>query len=108
MLSVSALHDLIEGEADPDVRQSVTLKRAISQDRRFFEWYRDATKNKNHNRAVSIVQLDDADGAAVNIWRLEQARPVRWTGPFCDALANEIAMEELEVRYKSIAWRSSL
>lgn len=105
---MSPLHDLIEGEADPDARQSVTLRRATTQDRRFFDWYRDAAKRKNRERSVSIIQLDDADGKAVNIWRLEHARPVRWTGPGFDALSSEIAMEELEVSYKSIAWRSRL
>jgi phage tail-like protein len=105
--SVSRLHDLIDGEADPDVRMSVTLRRAATQDKRLFAWYRDTRQGKDTARNVTIVQLDGPDGTPYNVWRLEQARPVRWSGPHFDALANEIAMEEVELRYKSISWRSS-
>jgi len=52
--------------------------------------------------------LDCPDGTAVNIWRLEKATPVRWTGPGFDALSDGFAVEELEVRYAAIAWRSTL
>ena len=56
---------------------------------------------------MTIVQLDAADGDPVNIWQLEDAVAIRWTGPDLDARSSGIAFEELELRYESIAWRSS-
>ena len=106
-MSVGPLHALADDE-NGEFRQSVVLRRAVSQDRRLFEWYREAAQEKARDYSLSVVQLDAPDGVAVNIWRFERARPVRWTGPHFDALANAIAMEELEVRYRSIAWRRSL
>lgn len=108
ILSVSPLHWLTEGETDSELRQSVTLRRAVSQDRRLFDWYRAAVKRKEDSRDLTVVQLDCAEGKPVNIWRLQRATPVRWTGPRFDALSSEIAIEELEIRYESIDWRSCL
>lgn len=108
MLSVGPLHWLVEGQADPELRQTVTLRRAVSQDRRLYDWYGTVAKGKEDVRELTIVQLDCPSGTAVNIWRLEKATPVRWTGPGFNAVSDDFAAEELEVRYASIAWRSSL
>lgn len=107
-MSVSALHELVDGEADPALRQRVVLRRAVGTDRSWHEWYHAALADKACERTVTVAQLDRPDGRAVNVWRLIDARPVRWTGPYFDALGSDFAMEELEVRYASIRWRHRL
>ena len=42
----------------------------------------------------------------IPIWQLTNAEAIRWTGPDLNAMAHEIAMEELELIYETIAWRS--
>lgn len=102
--AVSTLHDLIAGESDPELRMTITLERAVSADRFLYDWYRDTTLGKNTAAPVTIMLLDSADGEVVNRFGLENAQPVRWSGPCFDAEASAIAMEQVEVRYDAIRW----
>ena len=61
---------------------------------------------ENDVRTVTIALLEGARGKPAGIWQLTGARAIHWSGPDFDALADEIAMEELEIAYESIAWRS--
>jgi hypothetical protein len=102
--AVSELHDLIENEADPSVRQCVCLRRAVSEDRFLYSWYRDTRLGKETTRNVTLMLLDSPGGKAAHAWRLDAAKPVRWTGPRFDALGDDLAMEELELHYKTVTW----
>ena len=90
------------------MRQTVTLRRGVGRSRLFYDWNQSRVFNKADVRIVTIVLLDQAGGRPVNIWRLVNARPVRWSGPGLDAMENGIAMEELEITYDNINWRSRL
>lgn len=103
--SVSPLHWLAGGPGDPELRQTVVLRRAAGPDRALYDWRTSAAGGGPSQ--VTIVQLVEAGGEPVNIWRLEGARPVRWSGPDFDARSSGLAFEELEIRYESIAWRGS-
>ncbi len=106
--SISALHDVMQdvmqGDAESSFRQTVTLRRAVTQDKRLYAWYRDAKLGKKRDDEVTVVQLDTPGGEPINAWRLENAQPVRWSGPVFHAQSNDIAMEELELRYDAIIW----
>ena len=102
--SISRLHDLLDGEADPELRMAVTLRRAVTDDRTLYDWYRDTTLGKKTIVPVTIELLDGADGDVVNRFGLENARPVRWSGPLFDAQQSAVAMEEVEVRYDAVRW----
>jgi phage tail-like protein len=102
--SMTALHDLIASEADPDLRMTITLRRAVGGDRFLFNWYRDTALGKNTAAPVTIMLLNRPDGEVVNRFGLENAQPVRWTGPALDAQASAVAMEEVEVRYDAVHW----
>jgi hypothetical protein len=108
LVTVSPLH-LPDGKAtDPEIRQTVTLRRGVGTSRLFYDWNQARISGKRDLRDVSIVLLDRAGGRPVNIWQLVNARPVRWSGPGLDALQDGIAMEELELAYDNIAWRSRI
>ena len=104
--SISPLHWADSAHSDPDLRQTVVLRRAVGSDRTLYNWRAAIAAGKADVREVTIVQLASPDGKAVNIWLLKDAVAVRWTGPVFDARSGEIAYEELEVRYESIVWRS--
>lgn len=106
--SLTPLHWLDGGHPDPELRQTVTLRRAVSTDRTLFAWRAAAAGSKGDARDVVIAQLDEPGGKPINVWRLERAVPIRWSGPALDALSGEIAYEELELRYDTISWRRSL
>jgi len=98
--------------ANPDpiekTPQTVILRRAISTDRTLFMWRAAIVAGKDDARDVTIVQLAGPDGKAINIWRLRTAVPLRWNGPDFDAQSSEIAIEEIEVTYDKIEWRTSV
>lgn len=112
VLSLSALHWVLEpgdeAEHECDTPQRVTLRRAASQDRTLYNWHKAVAAGRDGPRTLTVVQLDAPDGLAINIWQLEKALPVRWTGSSFDALSQDFGLEELEVRYSGIAWRSSV
>lgn len=103
--SITPLHWASPGHADAEMRQTVTLRRAIGADRAFFKWRAAVASGKQDVRDVTITQLSTPAGRAVNEWLLKKATPVRWSGPDFNALSGDIAYEELELRYESIAWR---
>jgi len=110
VLSLSPLHWVLQApeEIEGGVRQQVTLQRAASQDRTLYNWHKSVAAGKDDTRTLTVVQLDSPDGLAVNIWQLEKSTPVRWTGAGFDALSDDFGVEEVQIRYASIAWRSSV
>lgn len=93
---------------DGEILQTVTLRRAVSRDRTLFAWRAAIAAGKDDARDVTIVQLSGPEGAALNIWRLRTAVPLRWDGPDFDAQSDELAVEEIEVTYTHIEWRASV
>ena len=83
---------------------TIVLRRALSRSTDLYDWRRAVTAGKADRRAVTIEQLAAPGGAVVNAWRLEQAWPCRWSGPVFDALATEIACEELELAFDDVVW----
>jgi hypothetical protein len=92
------------GKPPRDGYATVTLRRALTGTTELFDWRRAIAAGKPDRRAVIIQQLDRADGSVVNAWQLEQAWPVRWTGPGFDALAGVVACEELELAFDDVTW----
>ena len=105
---VSALHWLDEANADPELRQAVTLRRAVGADRTLYRWRAIHASGKDSPRQVTVMLLAGPGGKPVGIWRLVDARPIRWTGPELDAMSDGIAYEELEIGYERIDWRTRL
>lgn len=101
---VSALH-WGDSDSDPALRQTVTLRRAVGQDRTLFDWRRAIASGKDDARVVTVVLLDTASGDRISAWELADARALRWSGPELDAFSNEIAFEELEITYTEVVWR---
>ncbi len=102
--SITPLHWAGPGHGDPAVQQTVTFRRAVADDRTFFEWRAAVASGRSDVRDVTISQLGTPAGKTVNRWRLKSATAVRWSGPDFHARSDEIAYEELEVRYESIVW----
>ena len=87
-------------DSDPDAgTQSIVLRRALSRSTDLYDWRR-----RGDARQVTIQQLDWAGGSVVNAWRLENARPSKWTGPSFNAAGNDVAMEELVLTFDDLVW----
>jgi phage tail-like protein len=84
--------------------ETVVLRRALSQSTELYDWRMKIVRGRNDRRPVTIQQLDATGGRIVNSWRLEGAWPCRWSGPAFSAVANEVAIEELELAYEELVW----
>lgn len=83
---------------------TVVLRRALSRATDLYDWRRAVAAGKPDRRQVLIQQLDAPAGGVVNAWRLEGAWPCRWSGPDFDALAADVACEELELAFDDVTW----
>ena len=108
LCQISPLHWVDGVNTDPDLRQTVTLRRAIGQDRTLHEWRRILASGKDDPRQVNVILLAGPGGKPAAIWRLVNARAIRWTGPELDAMSDGIAWEELEIVYERIDWLNKL
>lgn len=106
LCSVSAAHWGDGTNSDPELRQTVMMRRAVSQDRTLYDWRRGIGSGKDDSRTVTVVLLDEPGGDPVIAWEFAKARAVRWSGPELDAFSSGFAFEELEITYEDIVWRA--
>lgn len=103
--TVSGLLDYIEERDAPDADERVvTLTRAVTGDRRLFEWFVDVRNGKDARRTVTVRLLSGTTSNPLDEWALLEALPIRWRGPHFDALHGEVAVETLDIRYASVEW----
>ena len=101
----------LSSEADPEAPGGrtnrfapVVLRRALTGSTELYDWRCNIVDGKKDRRDVTIRQLSAPDGKVVNAWKLVQAWPTRWSGPAFNAMANEIAFEELELVFDDVVW----
>ena len=105
--------DLVEGGENGFIRklpramrwQNIVLKRGVTDSDALLSWLSEfsgpgleASGCKPVRRTVTITVYRTV-GKPEHVWRLEQAMPVRWSGPRLSATARELALEELEVSH---------
>jgi phage tail-like protein len=74
-----------------------TFKRGIVGSKSFWEWIK-ATRTSSATQRNLTVTLLDEQRNPVMVWRLLNARPMKWTGPTLAAKSSsDVAMEELVV-----------
>lgn len=92
--------------SEDDVPDTIVLRRALTRSTELYDWRRKVADGKDDRRSVTIHLLDTAGGEIVSSWRLDGARPRRWSGPSFNASATDVAMEELELEYDGLVWLS--
>jgi phage tail-like protein len=81
---------------------NIILKRGIIQgDNEFFEWINTIENNEVERRDVTIALLNE-DHEPVMVWKLEKAWPVKLASPSLRSVANEVAVESLELTHEGI------
>jgi phage tail-like protein len=106
--AVSRLTSETDLDGHPDRRvdrfATVVLRRAMTTSTELYDWRRRIVDGTDDRRDVTILQRSAPGGDVVNAWRLVRAWPCRWSGPAFDALANDVACEELELTFDDLAW----
>ncbi len=79
---------------------NITLKKGVySGDSAFWDWFSDVQTNPERREEV-IIQLLDEEEAPVVTWTVNNAFPVKVSGPDLKSDANEIAIESIELAHE--------
>lgn len=84
---------------------TLTLRRALTQSKLFYEWKQSQFAGKPLLRDVEIRQMDWPNARVVNTWLLRDCWAKSWQGPAFDAMQAAVAEEILELYYSAVAWR---
>lgn len=79
----------------------VTLKRGVIGDLTLYQWFEQSLQG-SAQRADGRIHLLDEARQVVMTWRIRNAWPVKLTGPCLNAVASEIAVEELVLTHDGI------
>jgi phage tail-like protein len=81
----------------------ISLKRGITTSSDLLKWYVDVARGQilSSKRKVSVIMYDSTANEIMR-WNFEDAFPSRWTGPTFNAARSEVAIETLELSYKSM------
>jgi phage tail-like protein len=74
---------------------TVSLKNGIGN-KELLKWYFEAMSEKFSRKNVSITLLDSRK-KKVMVWDINDALPIKWTGPQLQANSNAIAIQTLEL-----------
>jgi phage tail-like protein len=79
---------------------TITLKKGVyAGDLSFWEWFKDVQTNPERREEVQIQLLDEEDSPVV-VWTINNAFPVKVSGPDLKSDANEIAIESIELAHE--------
>ena len=101
---VSVFGELINQKIPgPPTWSDVTLKRGITTDMAFWEWY-DLIRYDHvfDARASVTITMYDLNGSSKAQWYLSKAWPSKVTGPELSASSNDVGIEELTLVHKGI------
>ena len=81
---------------------NIILKRGIvAGDNEFFDWLKTIKLNQVERRDITISLLNE-NHEPVMVWKVKNAFPIRIIGPSLKAIANEVAIETLEVAHEGL------
>ena len=83
---------------------NLVLKRGITHEDNLIAWFNRATGENFASkgaveRTTMAITLINNKGEYLRSWAVEEAVPVRWTGPTFAASSDDVAVEELEVAH---------
>ena len=85
---------------------NITLKRGMTTSSALWNWFHENAESVEKffqvkRQTITITQLDLA-GEPVRQWSVEQAYPVKWTGPDFKSESSQVAIETLELAHHGI------
>lgn len=80
---------------------NVTLKRGVTTDLTLWNWMRTVLEGGTI-RANGRIQLLNERREPVRTWKLRNAFPAKYVGPTLNAMANEVAIETLELCHEGL------
>jgi phage tail-like protein len=93
-------NDPTSGEKSPGQASyaDLVVSRPLTGDLTLWQWMQQSVNGAPLKRDISVILLDNQNNQVIQ-WNFKNAFPVRWTGPLLNALANDVAMETLEIAH---------
>jgi phage tail-like protein len=82
---------------------NLVLKRGIGDSTELWSWYCDVLQGTIQRKSLDVV-LMDSTGTEQRRWTLQNAYPVKWTGPDFKAQSSEVAIESLELAHEGLVF----
>jgi phage tail-like protein len=80
---------------------NLILKKGVTDSKELWSWYSDVMRGTVQRKQVSVV-LMSSSGDEKRRWKLQNAYPVKWSGPDLKATASEVAIETLELAHEGL------
>jgi phage tail-like protein len=80
---------------------NLILKKGITDNTELWSWYKSVMQGSIQRKPVDVVLMNSA-GQEWRRWKLQNAYPVKWTGPEMKASAAEVAIETLELAHDGL------
>ena len=93
---------------------NITLKRGITFENLLLVWFEDsvgpkfAQTGKAGKARTVAIKLVSTTGRTLRTWELQDAYPVKWTGPTFASDSTDFATEQLEIAHSGFTSQSSL
>ena len=81
---------------------NLILKHGIMDSTELWDWQQQIAEGKIERKSVSVKLLDSANEEKWR-WNFKDAYPVKWSGPDLRGLANEVAVETLELAHHGMS-----
>jgi len=82
---------------------NITLKKGVFvDDTKLWEWWQDVQTDPSNNRQTITISLNDEEQNPLISWMVENAFPVKISGPDLKSDQNEIAVESVELAHEGI------
>ncbi len=81
---------------------NITLKRGIASDDVLWQWFQKGLYDGQVQRYNVSIILYNGSLTQSRRWDLENAYPIKWTGPDFNAEGNQVAIETLEIVYHGL------
>jgi phage tail-like protein len=78
---------------------NVVLKRGITASSVLWDWFQQGLYDGKVKRINVSILMFDRSGEVLKRWELENAYPVKWTGPEFKSDSNQAAIESLELTF---------
>lgn len=80
---------------------NISLKWGATNSMEMYEWMEKAIQGKIERKTITIIAINE-EGEDIASWLVEEAWPTKYTAPTFNALANEIAIELLEIAHEGM------
>ena len=81
---------------------NIVLKRGVTDSASLWNWHQKIISGTVESKSLSIVLMDSSGGEKWR-WNVQNAFPVKWTGPEFKADGAAVAIETLELAHHGIA-----